>query len=286
MKPYHKQVSSKGHSWSSDDQYDKFKAETAKANEAKKKRSSKIPAVNTPPLYDKNEIINSTLAQLWNLLCPSPTSFLAQLQFFFSHPPREDLAFSLDQLKAVLEGIEENRFENIAREKLQKELDINASELQYLKDVTKLSNEAVKVWIEKLPGLTCSFRDLDLAYKANKEEMKKILCPVETPDECTIDLQRLIFLMEAAYPLVLGKKALYGVNMNGTQMGNRNTTSASIKFLNDELEFKGISLNSSKNEWFFCLYYGSDDRFYLIDNVFRNDQPGKPILSVSSPHSD
>jgi len=155
-------------------------------------------------------------------------------------------------------------------------LGLDARELLKLKDQTNLSNVGISRWMAVLDGLVCTRNELDHYYKEQKALFLQALVPTPTPDGYVIHLQRLRFLMEAAYPWVLGKEALnVGVNMDATEMAKRKTTAASLRFLDQSLEENGLRVNSCSNEYFFSLFYGSDDRYYLSENVFRNNLPGE-----------
>lgn len=125
-----------------------------------------------------------------------------------------------------------------------------------------------------LKGLTCSEAELKKYFNEQKDLFHKVLLPRKTPDGYVIHLERLLWLLEAAYPPVLGRDFSVGVNVDATVMANRKTTSGSVRLIDEELEKKKIKINSARNEHFFALYYGGDDRFYLAENIFCNGCAG------------
>jgi len=154
---------------------------------------------------------------------------------------------------------------------------LDAPTLQKLKDETNLSNVGLAKWMKVLKGLTCSENELRKHFKEQKELFHKVLLPTPTPDGYVIHLDRLRFLMEAAYPWVLGdeENLNVGINTDATVMANRKTTAASLRFLHPALEINGQKVNSCEQENYFALFYGGDEKYYLSENVFRNGQPGK-----------
>lgn len=160
-------------------------------------------------------------------------------------------------------------------------LGMTPEKVQRLKDQTNLSNQGISKWIDALDGLLCSKSALEAFFRMRKEDFEKALVPTETPDGYIIQLDRLLYLMEAAYSMVLGDTLIKGINMDATVLANRSITSASVRLLNDSLEWNGIRVNSSANEYSFALFYGKDDKIYLAENVFRNGQPGYLPFSLA-----
>lgn len=202
-------------------------------------------------------------------------SLLKMLGVYFSNrlsTPR----LKAEDLLQILESANEGELLKEKAEKLVKErLKLDAKALMELKDSTNLTDEAMREWMKVLKGLTCESSELRKLLQEQKILFTAALKPTPTPDGYAIDFNNLLYLLEAAYPWVLGAVLRLGVNMDGTQMGGETTTAASLRLLNEELDFRGVDINSSLNEWFFILHYGGDDRIFLAENVFRSLEQGK-----------
>ena len=131
-------------------------------------------------------------------------------------------------------------------------MNLNPENLLRLKDETMLTDDAVKVWIDKLSGMTCGFGELKDHEKAVNEANDRAFGLHRTPDGYAVNFEWLDKLIQLANPWIQGP-VWRGVNIDGTEMGGRKTTAASLRLLNDEIKEKIKKVNSAKETWFFAI---------------------------------
>jgi len=199
--------------------------------------------------------------------------FKRQLEFYLAHPPTEALLDSADVVD-LFQALEAKKRDEAAFSLVKEKLNLGPAEMLQLKDESQVSDEGIKLWIDRLPGLTCNFSQLVTLRKELKEQYQASLLPVKTEDGMAIHLPRLIELLKVAYPSMEGIQEILGVNMDATVMGGADLTSGSMRFLNDEFKKAVGQVNSRLHEWFFALYDGKDDKHNLEVNIFRNEEEG------------
>jgi len=193
--------------------------------------------------------------------------------FFLNHPPVDSILKPADMCN-IFHRMTADRRTELAFEIVKKEIDLEPAKLLQLKDQSQVSEEGIKLWINHLPGLTCSFTEM----KKWKEELKTLyeasLIPRNTPDGRAINFKRLVEFLKIAYPWMANVQEILGVNVDATVLGGEDLTSGSLRFLNDQFRVEVDKANSRKHEWFFALYEGKDERLSISQNVFLNDQEG------------
>lgn len=200
-------------------------------------------------------------------------SFLEMLRFYFSNPPKKSL-LKKEDLLVILEKADRPLLEKRSKELVKEMLALDPKKLQELKDDTGLTDKAMGIWMDKLDGLVCKPAELKKYFDEQKALFEAALKPEKTPDGYALHFPNLLYLLQAAIPHLLGEEPIVGVNVDGTEMGGRSTTSASVRFLNEELDFRGLLVNSRGNEFFFILYEGGEDRIYLDENIMRTGEEG------------
>jgi len=199
------------------------------------------------------------------------SDLMSQLEFYLSHSPKL-ACFSTDEFGKMIAKIKGGSFLNtVGSEFLKNLLNLNPARLLRIKDETYTTDDAIKIWISSLPGLTCTFPELKEHEKGVNEMNFHAFGIQETSDGYTVDFFAFDEALQLTYPQSHGK-ILRGVNIDGTEMGGRNTTAASVRVLNDEVKEKIQKTNSAKETWFFSLYYGNDARDEMEDNVFINSE--------------
>lgn len=259
--------------------YAEVKSEVIIAEVEKARKEKVREPASKNELQARRFMVEDFLKGLMKRLSKEETkdSFLELMRFYFSNPPHKAFLTAQHLLK-FLETVKKGGkllLKQKAFQIVKEELKLDAENLLELKDQTNLTDEAIGVWIKKLDGLTCKSAELDKLMGKQKELFMAALKPTETPDGYAINFPNLLYLLQPAYPCLLGEEMILGINMDATEMGGEKTTAASVRALNEVLDFQGVEVNSSRNEYFFVLYHGEDDAVYLRENVFRNEDDGK-----------
>lgn len=217
-------------------------------------------------------------------LSGSKDELMLLFKFFLEHPPKESV-FTLDDLGNLLDTLDEKWVLEKSKEIVKKHLDLSPAALLQLKDETFVTDRGLKRWLQVLEGLTSTFNEVLKERKKLNKECEEVLRPTKTPNGMAVDLNVMRDLLKLAYPATLGApQDSWGINVDSTELAEKQVTAASIRPLHNELALEGISTNSADHTYTFSLYFGPDTREFLQENVLRQDVDGTfpAILSARS----
>jgi hypothetical protein len=226
-------------------------------------------------LYLRSQQLEAFFTAMEKLM-GSKDDLIAQLSFYLDHPPT-GATLKLGDVEDVLGGLakETTWFSELAKKKVKKDLNVTAQDFLKLKDQSSMSDAAAQMLIQRFQGITCSFVQVKRERARQFQRFKAILQPRQTPDGWAVNISTMDRLLTLAYPQVLGAPILHrGVNIDGSSLGNRGVTAASLRFTGNELRITSEATNSAKNTWTFALYYGPDSREFMIANLVRDDAEG------------
>lgn len=119
---------------------------------------------------------------------------------------------------------------------------------------------------KKLPGVIPSQRRERERKKEYKKEFDAVLLPRRTSTGWAIDPERLLEVLHFKY-YWLKKEKFWRVYGDGREIGGRSSTFLSISVLNNEAFLHGILYQSPKEVYPLCIFYESDSRDNLEENL-------------------
>jgi len=248
----------------------------AKYAEEKTAKADVIRAQFHVALRWKAKLLGAHLNSLIRCCSGDKAEFMTLFAFFLEHQP-ENAAFDLDDVVELLRSLPKEMVLPKCREIIKEDLSLTPSQLLQVKDETHMTDKSLKRWTDLFHGLTCPYNEVIKERERMNQEFREVMRPTRTPNGVAIDLSVLVNLLQFVYPQVLQADCpLMGINVDGTDLGGRQTTAGCVRLLNNELI--GTVTNSAKDSWCFSLHHGPDTREYLLENIMRTEKPGKQTL--------
>ena len=119
---------------------------------------------------------------------------------------------------------------------------------------------------KKYPGLMPSRREVSHTKSISLEEFEAVLLPRRSSTGWYVNPERLVELLHFRYPFLPVEKSIsiYG---DGRVVGGRQSTYLALSLLNHELLLNGVSYHSSKEIFPVAIFYESDSRDNLEENL-------------------